>query len=982
MQVTRRQLFSLRATIGYIVFASAWILLSDRVLELFSDPHTLARFSTLKGLVFIAMTAAILWVTLQNAPSDDTIRLADDAQPRLSPLSLLWGLLLPGLATAIQWAFWDHISPYALLLYYPAVFASAWMGGWMAGIGATAASAALCWYVFIPPALSWEAAKPAQAIVLGIFVAMGLLLSMSMEWLRRAEARAGNSKFEALVEQTLAGIYIIQGDRFRYVNPAFARMMGYDDSDQIVRHTPVSALVSPPDRDKVMRQVQKRAEHPEQALRYSFTGLRRDGSPVELEVHGRSLQTTSGPVVIGLVLDVTERRQTEAALRHSEQLLRAVIEGTTDAVFVKDLEGRYLLANPAISEMAGVPLKQIVGQDDHALFDARSVALIQQQDQAVLRTGATITDEEHLIFLNGQRRTFLVTKGPIRDEQGQLSGLFGLSRDITDLMAAQAALKEKQSLLDRMSTLAKVGGWAIDLDTMQGTRTDGAAHILDLDPKLAESLTFTDGLQYFQGEHHAHILEALNRTMELGEPYTLELPLTSAKGVVKWIRSQGEPVWRDGRIVRIEGAIQDISEVQQARMALQAHQEHLEQMVRDRTAELEKAREEAERLARIKSEFLANMSHEIRTPLNGVLGLAQIGLREHQGAARQIFEQINASGRLLLGIINDILDFSKIEAGKLHIDLQPMDLHDLLARATGLVRERALEKGLALHIDMAPGLPHTCLGDALRLEQVLLNLLSNAVKFTSHGEVRLSAAVQGERLVLSVADTGIGMTAEQVQGLFRPFEQADGSTTRQYGGTGLGLTISKRLVEMLDGEIRTFSEPGQGTRFELWLPLLVPAPASALPDAPQSATQVGPQATGQADAPQPRPPRLAGVRVLAAEDNLVNQMVLYELLAFEGAQVTMSDSGVAVVDEVRQQGAQAWDIVLMDIQMPHMDGYEATRLLKAMAPGLPVIGQTAHAMSEEHSKCMAAGMIDLVVKPIDLESLVRTIRRHLPVANA
>ncbi|WP_052162268.1 ATP-binding protein [Aquabacterium sp. NJ1] len=852
MQVTRRQLFSLRATVGYVVFAGAWILLSDRVLETFSDPHTLARYSTLKGLIFVALTAAILWFTLQNAPPEEDIHLIDEAPRQSAGLQVLWGLLPPLLGGAVQWAIWPQIDPFAWLLLYPAVFTAAWLGGWVSGLLAAALSAAIGWYVFTPPFMAWTPDKPTSLIGIGVFFAMSTLLSLIMAWLRKAEHRAGNSKFEALVEQTLAGIYIIQGERFRYVNPEFARMLGYASPDEIINKVPVSAMVSPHDKARVAEHLHKRFDDLNKAVRYGFTAMRRDGDTIELEVHGRGLDTSTGRVIIGLALDVSERRQTEHALH------------------------------------------------------------------------------------------------------------------------------EKQALLDRMSALAKVGGWRMEVGTKLGTRTDGAARILDLDPSQPGSLSFRDGLSYFKGEHHAQITQAIQRAVQQGQPYALELELISAKGVRKWIRTQGEPIWEDGRVVRIEGAIQDISEVQQARAALQAHQEMLEQTVRERTAELEVARQEAVQLARIKSEFLANMSHEIRTPLNGVLGLAQIGYRDHKGPARQVFEQIIASGRLLLGIINDILDFSKIEAGKLRIEYQPLDLHQLLRRAIQLVQDKANEKGLDLIVEIDPELPVSCLGDALRLEQILLNLLSNAVKFTTHGAVRLAACAREDRLVLSVTDTGIGMTPAQLQGLFRPFEQADGSTTRQYGGTGLGLSITKRLVEMLDGAIDVRSNPGQGTCFEVVLPLVLGEQAAA----PSSSAWMASAPAPLDGAEAPRAPRLAGVRVLAAEDNLVNQMVLSELLDYEGAQVTMSESGSAAISQLAQHGAQAFDLVLMDIQMPGMDGYEATRQIKAMAPGLPVIGQTAHAMAEEHAKCHEAGMVDLVIKPIELEALVRTIRRHVPASPA
>ena len=855
MPVSRRKLFGLKATVAYLVFATAWIFFSDSLLEQFSDPQTLARYGMFKGLVFVISTAAILWFTLMNAPADADIDVSfgDRANGHNIWAAIAWGLTVPSLAAMVQWSYWEHLRPFAWVLGDPAVLASAWLGGWVASLTATGVSATLAWVVFAPTHPNWAEQKPSGMIAMGIFIAMGILVSISIEWMQRAERRSGNSKFQALVEQSLAGIYIIEADHFVYVNPAFAQMLGYEHPQQIIGQLRVSELVAPADRQRVQQQLQLRFEQPGKEVSYGFTGLRRDGSTVELDVHGRGLQTVNGNVVIGLALDVTDRRRNEIALR------------------------------------------------------------------------------------------------------------------------------EKQALLDRMSTLAKVGGWSIDVLTGVGTRTDGAARILDLDPSKPDSLTFRDGLKYFQGEHHDRISQTLQRAVEHGEPYALELQLTSSQGHTKWIRTQGEPIWQDGRVVRIEGAIQDISEVRQARAELQAHQERLEQMVRERTAELEAARHEAERLSRIKSEFLANMSHEIRTPLNGVLGLAQIGARDHDGHAREVFEQINASGRLLLGVINDILDFSKIEAGKLRIELQPLRLKDLLERSVATVRERADEKGLALRIDLDASLPATCISDALRLEQVLLNLLSNAVKFTPRGEVCLSACAQEGRLMLAVTDTGIGMSASQVERLFHPFEQADGSTTRRFGGTGLGLTISRRLVEMLGGDIRTHSEPGVGTRFEIWLPLVTELPTSAAARASgaSDAAQAWPTPSGMPESVTAR--RLSGLRVLAAEDNAVNQLVLTELLAIEGAQVAMCDSGADALVRLQTQGRGAFDVVLMDIQMPGMDGYEATRQIRAFAPDLPVIGQTAHAMAEEHHKCRDAGMVDLVVKPIELEALVATVKRHAPL---
>ena len=375
----------------------------------------------------------------------------------------------------------------------------------------------------------------------------------------------------------------------------------------------------------------------------------------------------------------------------------------------------------------------------------------------------------------------------------------------------------------------------------------------------------------------------------------------------------------------------------------------------------EAARLEAERLARVKSEFLANMSHEIRTPLNGVLGMAQVGYRGSAGRKEhQTFGRIIESGRLLLGIIDDILDFSKIEAGKMNLEHAPFQPARMLERLGALMAERARLQGIGLHVEKAPDLPASCLGDPLRTEQILMNLLSNAIKFTEQGRVLLWAGQSAERLLFRVTDTGIGMSPGQVARIFSPFEQADGSTTRKFGGTGLGLTISRRLAELMGGHIRVESSPGVGSVFELSLPLEVcqagtPEPAPVFPVLVQP---------------------LAGLSVLAAEDNEVNQLVLEDMLVGEGARVVMVGNGREAVDCIRREGARAFDIVLMDIQMPEMDGLEATRQILQLAPDLPIIGQTAHAMAEEKERCLAAGMVDHLAKPLELDDLVAAVLKH------
>jgi PAS domain S-box-containing protein len=326
------------------------------------------------------------------------------------------------------------------------------------------------------------------------------------------------------------------------------------------------------------------------------------------------------------------------------------------------------------------------------------------------------------------------------------------------------------------------------------------------------------------------------------------------------------PIIENGQII---GAVVSVVDVSLQRAAIQAR---------------EQALIAAENLARARSEFLANMSHEIRTPMNGVLGFAQIGQRNHQDPekARNAFEKILTSGNQLLGVVNEILDFSKIDAGKLQVEANEMSLGEVLEHALELVAERARAKGLDLRLEKAPDLPPTCIGDPLRLGQVLLNLLTNAVKFTEPAASPCRPHARAGQLVFRVTDTGIGMTADQLGYVFNPFQQADGSTTRKFGGTGLGLAICKRLVELMQGEIRVESTPGAGSHVR-------GAPALCA-----AGTASRPQGSDFGDAARQEP--LAGICILLAEDDPINQMMLEVNLEDDGARLVMVGDGATAVE--------------------------------------------------------------------------------------
>ncbi|MGD0133732.1 MAG: ATP-binding protein [Bryobacteraceae bacterium] len=460
-----------------------------------------------------------------------------------------------------------------------------------------------------------------------------------------------------------------------------------------------------------------------------------------------------------------------------------------------------------------------------------------------------------------------------------------------------------------------------------------------------------------------------------GEPLKSTYRFLARDGNTVWMRCEAKMVRNeDGQPWFIHGVGFDISEMKRAEASLEKAHAELETRVAERTAQLETMNAElgqaitaAESANRAKSSFLATMSHEIRTPMNGVLGMTQVLLDTLlSGEQREAAETIKQSADSLLTIINDILDFSKIEAGNVELETTSFQLRDLVDGVVRLLSPRARSAELRLFADPFPDC--SVLGDPTRLRQVLINLVGNAIKFTEQGSVTLKVQRMGleqDEVVLwqfSVDDTGIGIPQEKQDAIFRAFTQADGSISRRFGGTGLGLTISARLVEAMGGRIWVESEVGRGTAFHFSVPLGLVA------EAPADETAVKPGASEEGlDAP---------LRILLVEDNLVNQRVAVAMLTKRGHHVTTARNGLEGLNVLRRD---SFDLALMDVQMPVMNGWEATKAIRAREHGsarhLPIIAMTAHALREDIDRCRAAGMDGYISKPFQIETLIAELSR-------
>jgi PAS domain S-box-containing protein len=650
--------------------------------------------------------------------------------------------------------------------------------------------------------------------------------------------------------------------------------------------------------------------------------------------------------------DITERNQGEAALMEERHLLRTLMDNLPDHIYFKDLHSRFIRVNKAMVEWFGLSdPAQALGKTDFDFFSDEHAQQAYADEQEVIRTGRPIQAiEEKETWPDGRETWVSTTKMSLRDANGNIIGTFGVSRDITARKQAEAALIEERHLLRTLMDNIPDVIYFKDLESRFTRINRALAKAFGLsDPAQAVGKTDFD---FFTEEHAQQAFADEQEIIRTGQAMLAkEEKETWPDGHVTWASTTKMPLRDiDGNIIGTFGVSRDITGRKQAER------------------ELHKAKEMAEAASRAKSEFLAMMSHEIRTPMNGIIGMTELALDTPLSPEqREYLNSVKESADTLLTLINDILDFSKIEAGRLSLDASQFDLQDTLSNTMRSLALRADKKGLELTWETLPDLPAHLVGDPGRLRQILVNLVGNAIKFTEHGEVDLRVEIdsQGEDWValhFCVSDTGIGISREKHQQIFEAFTQADSSTTRKYGGTGLGLPISTRLVKLMEGRMWLESEWNKGSKFHFTAKFgLVKGPR-----------------------PQPAPPpkvNLQGTPVLVIDDNATNRRILGGMLKGWAMLPTLAERGEEGLEAIRRARdmGKTFPLILLDAQMPGMDGFAVVERMKQdpTLAGSAIMMLTSAGRRGDAARCRELGIAAYLVKPIRQSELLEAILRVL-----
>ena len=658
-------------------------------------------------------------------------------------------------------------------------------------------------------------------------------------------------------------------------------------------------------------------------------------------------------------------RQAEAVRRSEAQNARlsAAMEQAGEGIVVTNAAGTIQYVNPAFTRMTGCAVPEVIGQGLRTFQSFEQDPKLYEALWKTVLSGDVWRGEVAGRRKDGTRADIFLTVSPVRDASGSVVSAAGIARDISSQKLAAQVLAESEVRYRELFEESHDLVFTHDLDgnftSLNQAGQQGCGYRLEEILKMnVRDLLTPESAELVGKLIDRHDLSKTHGTCELG--------VLAKDGRTLTLEVSASILFREGRPVAVLGIARDVTARKRAE------------------EDLLNAKHDAEAANRAKSEFLANMSHEIRTPMNGIIGMTDLTLEtDLTPEQREYLSMVRHSAGSLLGIINDILDFSKIEAGKLDLELITFNLWENLQVTTKGFALRAEEKGLKLRCEVAANVPERIVGDPVRLRQIVVNLLGNAIKFTFRGKVSLQVETefsddQSVLLHFVVVDTGVGIPQVKHKIIFEAFSQADGATTRMFGGTGLGLAISTHLVEKMGGRIWVESEEELGSRFH-FTARFGKAKLAEL-SRPLGRSRTAGEQSRVAEPAQPAvaslPEARRSIRILVAEDNPVNRTLAVRLLEKQGHKVSTAGNGLEALSELEKQD---FDLVLMDVQMPEMDGIEATKAIrnreKQTQKRVIILALTAHAMPADREICLAAGMDGYISKPINKEELLRSIEQ-------
>ncbi len=690
--------------------------------------------------------------------------------------------------------------------------------------------------------------------------------------------------------------------------------------------------------------------------------------------------------VVITFINVSELKRIQRRLQQVNAALEKLYEASPAGHCLLDEEFRFIRINQTMADINGLSVAEHIGKNVFDILPDLAETLRPYLNQ-VLYEGKTVNQVDICGTTPknpSQEQKWLASYYPV-DSVNNERRIGAVIINVTQRLQTEEELRDKEAKLHEAQRLAHLGNWEVDLTNV--TKFDEV--VAEWSPELYEMTGLDPNepppvgdrlLEYHHPDDRQRLRQACETLMTEGTSQRLDLRFFRPDGEMRYFYWLGRTL-RDeqGQLIKSYGVTMDITDRKIAEATLILQKQALEDAVTVAQA--------ADSANQAKSAFLSNMSHEIRTPLNAVLVggdlLARSALSDSQ---QKLVGVLTSNGKKLLALIDDVLNLAKIEADQIHINQQEFDVSTLVK---GLKQEfllTASQKNVQLVFSIDDDVPKTVLGDDFRIQQVLSNLVSNAIKFTEEGEITVRISISDFHspeephvsaapieLKFSVRDTGIGIDAERMPTLFEPFTQADTSTTRQYGGTGLGLTICRRLVNLMGGKIHLKSAPGEGSTFWFTLPLAFPKAEETIADIPTDL-----QESAIADEPEEElPRRFENSKILVVEDYEDSRILLIQILSPYGCQLESAENGQQAIEK---WASQSFDLVLMDCQMPVLDGYDATRQIRQIEGDdshTTIIGITAHAMPGDRDKCLDAGMDDYITKPIDNDSLVRVLENYL-----